>query len=763
MICGKCGATVEENGKFCGNCGARINEKRVCPQCGAIYKGRFCGNCGYGGKEGRRRTTDKGWLLVARYSSAVLLALFSGLLFAFYSAPVMKLWGESLGNVYEIAAEELYADVQGMAKGLIVFAIVGVVLSAVWSFLWILPFVRTRRVFKNATIGDVCVLVGAAYYLTSFIIACVLAGQITKEEIEVGATTTLMIVFSWVFLVLSLVATGIAVGFGGATSNIEEKEKNLSVPLQKPVAPKSQTEPVFMRTAEADAMRALRVEQYRLSIGTFLPLLAYCCAFLLWQVGVSIARAVHVSSAYVGMNEAYVERLLTTAISMLLLLPLCLLRNGIIKSIPQARWNIAKLAGKGKMFLCLLSLFVTLIFAWGMIWYLFFEGSALLDFANMITTLIALGAFFLLYAWQSVQWFRWSSLRKKALKACDFTALCLEDEKNRAQYRANVSAYQAYLREQAQYEYDKKRYEAGARTAKKVNGVGLWIKQRKALVTVCLAVFVGVVAWAGGAIAKNASPDRIFHINTVAAVRLDTPKQLVKWRLGNPHREMDECYEYFSENYRILSEEIEDLNREIARVQASMDLLELAKLNAEQSALLAELKNMQYDYIRVLFNDRGLVESVRLERNKCDGKETIEKTKIGAVTVFVDENEALRGERLWRTEIYYADGSYQLVKTKAAGEISGNGNGFYAFAEHLDDWGSVIVRQKVAGYEGFARGVLVRYQFRENVLHLSGNGNVELSALRVLVESADEIVCGRDISVTAYNGMKDLPIRRVDE
>lgn len=270
MICKHCGTEFE--GNFCPNCGTRAQtEETACPVCGAPHKAgeRFCSGCGYqfeqpvqqpavsqpyenyaapysgsaapsappagdaasqpaplqaGGKpDASAAPASAGGAkayAVLRYAGAALFALYTLLLFVFYTAPlaVMSGFGESMGmaSVWDYNNEMTgYAEVPSLQNAcltLIIFAVLMLIAAAVLLAVTIPAKAKGKKVrlfgketgFDWLVTGITCVL-----YLVMLIVACVAMGAVSSEDqgmgmLKAGGAPVLTLVFAILFALFAV-------------------------------------------------------------------------------------------------------------------------------------------------------------------------------------------------------------------------------------------------------------------------------------------------------------------------------------------------------------------------------------------------------------------------------------------------------------------------------------------------------------------------------------------------------------------------------
>ncbi len=275
--CSKCG--MEFDGNFCPRCGERFAEEKTCPKCGATLSGsaKFCPECGHSfyetpaakpapvaepepvaapepapltekpEKTGKPVTAGVRKLYAAvSVLPAVLLGLFSVLLFLIFLAPVAVTGGGSLmgvkipsmsyGNVY---AGSDYAGMSfaGSVTALIAFAALAVFVAFLVAVANVFCKLRDKRYTvagKKIFLRNILTAVGYILFFALFVISCILMGQIASAGgglgmMKAGAAPILVLVFT---LVCSLAA--LACAFAGVhlrktyPALIEEQEERIA-------------------------------------------------------------------------------------------------------------------------------------------------------------------------------------------------------------------------------------------------------------------------------------------------------------------------------------------------------------------------------------------------------------------------------------------------------------------------------------------------------------------------------------------------------
>lgn len=235
-VCPRCGVRYE--GRFCPECGEKWIESKQCPQCGMILKGntKFCNQCGYAFgnsySRGYGRPNNSNGILVLykciRFLPEILFILLSLLMFAFMAAPVFDLFGYG-ENVYTLMGEE---GMKGAMISLMVFAAAGIVCAILIAITWWK---------KKSSARIILTYIGYGFYLAYLVFGCVFAAEAGQNMVNVGACPILLIVFSIIFALLSIVSiilcnklvTNEAVARYISVLDREEEQENKKVMAQK--------------------------------------------------------------------------------------------------------------------------------------------------------------------------------------------------------------------------------------------------------------------------------------------------------------------------------------------------------------------------------------------------------------------------------------------------------------------------------------------------------------------------------------------------
>lgn len=215
--CLNCGRKFE--GNFCPECGERWEEP-VCPECGATVGAseKFCPNCGAQLKnevEKRKKIRTKtekeypsnflavlpidkiyGWL---RKIPSLLFALYSILLFVFFTAPVavMPAGGDDLGgflgevtgeridygNLYSMYGNAEYGPIRGAMAAVLIFAVLSVFFAAGYLFVTFNRETEYHQISKlKLPLTEICAVVAGIILFVFFVISCVIYGKLGELE-----------------------------------------------------------------------------------------------------------------------------------------------------------------------------------------------------------------------------------------------------------------------------------------------------------------------------------------------------------------------------------------------------------------------------------------------------------------------------------------------------------------------------------------------------------------------------------------------------
>lgn len=176
------------------------------------------------------------------------------------------------------------------------------------------------------------------------------------------------------------------------------------------------------------------------------------------------------------------------------------------------------------------------------------------------------------------------------------------------------------------------------------------------LATVLSAIIVPTVMVSGN----------IFRVGKVDMIYIGDNKAFVTDVLGEPYEMSEYVYEYYSDNYIKLVDQIKkEFGEYSVNVDTSQnDKLENLAINDDNQLnkleeLLEKMEKLTYKYIRVEFDSKEEVSSILLDTNRCDSKENKKTVKdydvLGGTTVQLYEQLKLT------CSIYYTDGGFYKV------------------------------------------------------------------------------------------------------
>ncbi len=215
--CLKCGTEFE--GKFCPECGNPSTGERLCPNCKTLVPigAKFCTECGHSlpsmsiptsstvkstpptANEYDTRAALKSSVsfrekikAFLKYIPAVLLLLFSLLVWAFYAAPVFSaniLIGTIEGNLYQIYAAEI-SEFYALILSLFICSAV----------IFIVAFISLFAAAKShQCLSALLALISLSAF---FILGIILTVKIGQFGMQVGACPILILVFSCLFVII---------------------------------------------------------------------------------------------------------------------------------------------------------------------------------------------------------------------------------------------------------------------------------------------------------------------------------------------------------------------------------------------------------------------------------------------------------------------------------------------------------------------------------------------------------------------------------
>ena len=681
-FCPACGYRAKITAKFCNECGYPFEEEPrsgqraaagAAPEHAAVSKKAAAGNAPF-----NRGSLIKWGKTAAAYLPVLLFGLFALLLWAFYAAPVAELFGMSLGNVYDLLSDTELGLRGGMIT-LIVFAVCALLAAAALNFC---AFYRKKHFFVLGAVSSALFLL----YLT---IGCVIAGKVKAEDASAGACSTLIIVFSVLFLLFS---AGAVVGryfllrLFGAEDDPEKAPARVarlapavgSADLAAPVPPEAVEKPKKTPPFAEKKIRLKTLFFCKMRVPVLLMFL-YSAVFLIFFIVDSFLNGV--DSFLYGLIEDLLLAIVSVLMifmsaASLLVTPIVLLKR-YRKELTMKRYRSTR-----NRYLCIpVFSFILIVGAMFMAPFntvsaivLFFVVNAMgiLSVAFSIAGLVCAGKVKTRFFGEDAN--RYSEpIYSVAQLRQDYIDYKVAREKDKTRYRGERRKYRAYRRALSDYRWDLRAYKKGkpAATDAQRKKRRLWIRLASAGVPVLVVLLTLAIVLPAVLTPKLAAK--------AERVEYGMSEQEVVSVLGEPTEKMGNLSVWLSENALKLQARMEELEQ---KLENASSFEEMEKLMEDAVKLEEEYEALVYEELTVLFSD-GKAVNVRLA---ADAGHASGKKEVASVSLVRDRftEEELMTEEIV-AKIRYEDGSYQL--TEVAPDDMEEISGGYRLA-WSDDWGS---------------------------------------------------------------------------
>lgn len=681
-FCPACGYRAKITAKFCNECGYPFEEEPrsgqraaagAAPEHAAVSKKAAAGNAPF-----NRGSLIKWGKTAAAYLPVLLFGLFALLLWAFYAAPVAELFGMSLGNVYDLLSDTELGLRGGMIT-LIVFAVCALLAAAALNFC---AFYRKKHFFVLGAVSSALFLL----YLT---IGCVIAGKVKAEDASAGACSTLIIVFSVLFLLFS---AGAVVGryfllrLFGAEDDPEKDPARVarlapavgSADLAAPVPPEAVEKPKKTPPFAEKKIRLKTLFFCKMRVPVLLMFL-YSAVFLIFFIVDSFLNGV--DSFLYGLIEDLLLAIVSVLMifmsaASLLVTPIVLLKR-YRKELTMKRYRSTR-----NRYLCIpVFSFILIVGAMFMAPFntvsaivLFFVVNAMgiLSVAFSIAGLVCAGKVKTRFFGEDAN--RYSEpIYSVAQLRQDYIDYKVAREKDKTRYRGERRKYRAYRRALSDYRWDLRAYKKGkpAATDAQRKKRRLWIRLASAGVPVLVVLLTLAIVLPAVLTPKLAAK--------AERVEYGMSEQEVVSVLGEPTEKMGNLSVWLSENALKLQARMEELEQ---KLENASSFEEMEKLMEDAVKLEEEYEALVYEELTVLFSD-GKAVNVRLA---ADAGHASGKKEVASVSLVRDRftEEELMTEEIV-AKIRYEDGSYQL--TEVAPDDMEEISGGYRLA-WSDDWGS---------------------------------------------------------------------------
>lgn len=654
-----------------------------CPNCGEKVVGRFCHNCGADlekiansasqvePKKTKKSSTKAQEVVAtqvveepvaetvikvkkverAKYTEkqvklfkilpACLFFGFAVLSMLFFLMPVATVFGESLGSLYDFVSEGTAYVLQ------LIISVVSIVLGG-----FALIYLNKDKTYKYPIID----IASQVIVFVQFILSIVIMASVSDVFTDVGACPIMMLIFS--LLVLGVNITFIVLEkLGTKNGRIEKREKPLLVFEEaEPVKPEVVERP---RVKEIHLDRLMKFMKY---VGK--AILAVGLAFVVYDllmsfVGLGIDNAMREVPPWEIEDKVNIIRLVAIGLSLLIFAGLAYsyIKGIVFKPSTPTYRSVAR---KGSLYV----LFFFLAYC-----------SAAWIIANVSSykdvKINAYGVFIIIFFVLSFVLAVINSILKKKLKKTFYNKereqiLTIEEfdemvkkekeeystkRREYLDYKANLKNFneQTYLRKLASKNSEK--WQVG----KAYSSAGLWLRKHTGLLIGLTAIVVAVII---GVSAIISYANNIFRIGRIEQVELGMTKTEIEDVLEEAHFGNDYMFGYYTDDYKSVLDEINELS---TNIEAMLDPSTIERL----AELAEKLEKLEYSMISISMDENGEMIDLLYIVNAKATQENPEKV-VEKVEVFdKDAAGSLFQIGYYKTNgipvrVYYTDGSYHI-------------------------------------------------------------------------------------------------------